>query len=505
MSSTPIVLSRYSEHDRAHAERIQRELSAMGLAPRGETVEQEVQREESRAIPAAPGVLESWPGANPPGEAEAPAYVLLFGSAAARARTSANALTSLIALAEQRSALIVPVRLDDTELPGWLGSISSIDARGGPDAELAALHEFLGREGFGPERRPRELAPRPRGAVRCRDALGAMTSMELRLHLKTRLSLNDVREVWMDVFASRLDDDVPGVPLGLALGELLLRADKRRVRDALFTSLCANWPDLGGGSPGIDGWKAPRRARRVDAGQSMEPPHEDDGAAIEASPIAPPAPTGSTAPIAPMAPVAPPPHGEGAATSAEAAPAVPAAPAGSNASAAPAGSTAPAAQIAPTGQAAATTSASSAGPATPRAHAAGHADVPAAKDALERDFTGFWGAKVFWLALFTVLPLLAPLKLHFLHLEVSPATCYYGLYHGLGIWLWASIRDGFQRPRLYKDGDWLTWRRWSKVHHWLGYGVYLLLAVTFLGKVTLVFLGSHTIPFPSWVKEFVGI
>src|SRR5262249_51725712 len=151
-------------------------------------------------------------------------------SADARATWSASALARLIAEAEQHATLVVPVRLDDTELPGLLGSVASIDARGGADAELAALREFLGREGFGPERRPRQLGPRPRSMASCRDTLGAMQNMALRVYLKARLSLNDVREVWMDTFASRLDDDLPNAPLGLALGELLLRADQRRAR-----------------------------------------------------------------------------------------------------------------------------------------------------------------------------------------------------------------------------------------------------------------------------------
>jgi hypothetical protein len=452
MTPTPIVLSRYSEHDRAHAERIHRELAAMGFEPRGETVEQLLERELALAGPGArhhvPPDLDDLGAID---EAEAPAYVLLFWSAQARAHSSPAALSGVIGQAERQSSVIVPVRLDDTELPGLLGSISSIDARGGPDAELAAVRAFLGREGFGPDRRPRELAPRPRGAVSCRDTLGAMQNRALRQHLKARLSLNDVREIWIDTFGSRLDDDLPQAPLGLALAELLLRADQRRVRDDLLAGLCAGWPHLGGGSLGIDGLEPPQRSRRAEA----SPP--------AASPAA-----------------ASPPGNERAANTA---PAV----------AAPSGSTAPASTAAPSGAP------------LRDAGSAAELEIDAAKKLLERDFAGFWGAKVFWLALLTLLPLLAPLKLHVLHLDVSPASLVYGVYHGVGIWLWANVHDALRRPALYHDRDWRQWQRWEVRHHHLGYAIYVLIAVTLLGKLNLVFLGSHTIPFPSWVKEFVGV
>jgi len=68
--------------------------------------------------------------------------------------------------------------------------------------------------------------------------------MELRLRLKDRLALNEVRVIWMDTFENRLDDEMPGAPLGLALGEMILRADQRRLRATLLRSICANRSDV---------------------------------------------------------------------------------------------------------------------------------------------------------------------------------------------------------------------------------------------------------------------
>jgi hypothetical protein len=34
--------------------------------------------------------------------------------------------------------------------------------------------------------------------------------------------MSDVREVWIDIFNSSLDNDLPGMPLGVAIGEMIL-------------------------------------------------------------------------------------------------------------------------------------------------------------------------------------------------------------------------------------------------------------------------------------------
>jgi len=58
------------------------------------------------------------------------------------------------------------------------------------------------------------------------------------------LGLNDVREIWVDTFESRLAEDFPNMPLELSIGEMILRADERRLRDYLLQSICLNRSDV---------------------------------------------------------------------------------------------------------------------------------------------------------------------------------------------------------------------------------------------------------------------
>ena len=221
------VFLSHSSKDRAIVTRVARELREMALEPwlyeqdigPGKSIPQELNKALARA-----------------------AYFLLFWSEAALnsrwVRSEFDA--AFFMRADQESVLIVPVLLDDTELPPLLKPISHMDFRRSINAGIARLRTFFGREGFGPEQPPRPLHP----GLSCEDKLAAHRNMELSILLKNRLSLNDVREMWIDTFNSTLDNDLPGVPLGVAVGEMILRADQRRVRADLIQSICANRPDV---------------------------------------------------------------------------------------------------------------------------------------------------------------------------------------------------------------------------------------------------------------------
>ncbi|HEU4835112.1 MAG TPA: hypothetical protein VFS90_11875, partial [Pyrinomonadaceae bacterium] len=105
---------------------------------------------------------------------------------------------------------------------------------------ISQLRKFFGLEGFGPEQPPRRL----RAGPDCEAKLATLRNRDLRLLLKKRFSMTDVREVWIDTFDSSLDNDLPGMPVGVAVGEMIIRADQRLLRDELLQSICANRPDV---------------------------------------------------------------------------------------------------------------------------------------------------------------------------------------------------------------------------------------------------------------------
>ena len=75
---------------------------------------------------------------------------------------------------------------------------------------------------------------------------------------------------------------------------------------------------------------------------------------------------------------------------------------------------------------------------------------------LLRRYSGIWGAKVFWLALFTLVPLLAQLKIvgavenpSETYIKMSVATLVYVIYHSLGIYNFISLSHFKKTPSDY--------------------------------------------------------
>lgn len=227
MAETPGVFLSYSSQDRAVAERVGEELRSLSLIPWLDVQQVAPGEQIAERISSA---LEN-----------ASYFLILWSTNAAGSRWVRSELNAaFFKWADEKSILIIPVLLDDTELPTLLKPISWLDFRQGLDDGLAKLRALFGREGFGSERPPRLLENRSS----CVGRLATLRNRELRLRMKARLALNDVREIWMDTFDSRLDDDFPNMPLGLAIGEMILRADERRLRDDLLQSICANRSDL---------------------------------------------------------------------------------------------------------------------------------------------------------------------------------------------------------------------------------------------------------------------
>lgn len=227
MSDNPSVFLSHSSKDRPIVERVGEELRSMALTPW-----LDVQQ-------IAPGAQIAQKLNTALASAD---YFLIFWSAnAASSRwVQSEVDAAFFKWADKQSILIIPVLLDNTELPELLKPISYLDFRKSIDGGLSQLRAFFGREGFGPEQPPRRLEI----GQSCTDQLAIIRNRDLRLRLKGRLGLNDVREIWMDTFESRLDDDFPNMPVGLSIGEMILRADERRLRHELLQSICANRSDV---------------------------------------------------------------------------------------------------------------------------------------------------------------------------------------------------------------------------------------------------------------------
>jgi len=113
---------------------------------------------------------------------------------------------------------------------------------------------------------------------------------------------------------------------------------------------------------------------------------------------------------------------------------------------------------------------------------------------LRQHYTGIWGSKVLWLALFTLLPLAIRFKSEVLGLTLSPATVVYAIYHAFGLRVWYIVNQIERHRDLFAAAEaskLLT--RATTLHkrlvHPLSYLVITLLSVTFLLKVRFEFPG----------------
>jgi hypothetical protein len=128
---------------------------------------------------------------------------------------------------------------------------------------------------------------------------------------------------------------------------------------------------------------------------------------------------------------------------------------------------------------------------------------------LRRAYTGAWGAKVFWLALATLGPLAVRYSSNLLGLKVSISTIVYVAYHGLGIYLWLSVRTLFD-PHAFdateRTGETRRLARFAGIHRTIGWLVGFLIALTIAAKLTLQIGGSqYRIPAPAFVEAVLGI
>jgi hypothetical protein len=111
------------------------------------------------------------------------------------------------------------------------------------------------------------------------------------------------------------------------------------------------------------------------------------------------------------------------------------------------------------------------------------------------------------LAIFTLLPVLLSLKLPGVGIHLSPAALVYLVYHFIGIYVWASVRQLsiLENTPEVKRRVLTQCVKLHKVASWLAWLVGALLVLTFLAKLQIVFFGSHIIPIPEWAKQIVGV
>lgn len=126
------------------------------------------------------------------------------------------------------------------------------------------------------------------------------------------------------------------------------------------------------------------------------------------------------------------------------------------------------------------------------------------KQFLLKAYTGVWGAKIFWLGIVTLLPVLLALKVHAIQLKLSFAALLYVFYHGIGIYIWMEVRQALNVYRATRNA-WSRLYSIGRFHHIIGYIVAILLIVTFIARINVEFYGTHHLNLPEVIYQFLGV
>lgn len=134
-------------------------------------------------------------------------------------------------------------------------------------------------------------------------------------------------------------------------------------------------------------------------------------------------------------------------------------------------------------------------------------DVVDPLQVLRREYTKLWGKKVFWLATFTLGPLLLGLKSEAVGLTVSAATLVYIAYHGLGIYLWMTV-NSLLDPELFnateREVEYPRLLSLMKTHKKLGWVVLPLVVITVLFKISFLGGDGPWLESPRWLSLLLG-
>lgn len=177
-------------------------------------------------------------------------YVLLISENSNKSQWVKRELSLAFELANRKKLAIVPLLLDNADVPLELRGLLYIDFRQSAADGLGKLHEFF-RSQFSRiglleptvtvRKSPTEAETRRRA---CEEYLRNLQVRELRFLLSDRLTREQVAVIWFDVFERRMSDEISAANLALCCVELLDRARREGILFALLDAICRNHPHL---------------------------------------------------------------------------------------------------------------------------------------------------------------------------------------------------------------------------------------------------------------------
>jgi hypothetical protein len=149
-----------------------------------------------------------------------------------------------------KGMLVLPIRLDDCEVPTILKDRVYADVRAGYKDVFEKILRVLKMEPAIPLvseingilRLPPVPGPN-HCPVKCEDALRDIEGHDLRRAIKSCIQLKQLRITWHEVFSERLEDVHPNVDLNTAAFEMVFKAEDLGVTLTLKAALCKEYAE----------------------------------------------------------------------------------------------------------------------------------------------------------------------------------------------------------------------------------------------------------------------
>lgn len=172
-------------------------------------------------------------------------FILVISESSNQSEWVKREIATAFDLANQQKISVVPFLTDEVEVPFEMRGLLYIDARKSVQEGIQKLVEFFQRQITPIMLLGHTIIRKSIDASRdCQNKLQRLASGDLRFHLATRLSLNDIKVLWFDVFERKMDDEIQVHNVGLSTVELIDRCTREDLVAALIEKICRNHPRL---------------------------------------------------------------------------------------------------------------------------------------------------------------------------------------------------------------------------------------------------------------------
>jgi TIR domain len=176
-------------------------------------------------------------------------YLLLISENSNTSTWVRREIASAIGLADRKKLAVIPFLLDKVDIPLEFKGLLYIDGSSSLISGIKKLVEFFRSEDEPTRGMKTPPIIRKSGDIlasigRCHFVLSEMKRRDLRFQMLKRLTIENIQEVWYDLFETRMQDDTQIQNLGLACVEILARCERDDLFETLYEILCRSYPRI---------------------------------------------------------------------------------------------------------------------------------------------------------------------------------------------------------------------------------------------------------------------